>query len=135
AGCIELATDPRFAKNAERVKNRGVLVPMLAAIMTKRTTKEWVEALEAAGVACGPINSVGQALAEPQAEARGMKVRLPHPLAGEVPLMASPMKFSGTPIVHEAAPPVLGQHTDEILEKILGMDAGARGKLREAGAI
>jgi crotonobetainyl-CoA:carnitine CoA-transferase CaiB-like acyl-CoA transferase len=135
AGCPELASDPRFAKNAERVKNRTTLVPILADIMKKRTTKQWVEALETAGVACGPINTVGQALAEPQAVARGMTMKLPHPLAGEVPLMASPMKFSGTPIMHEAAPPVLGQHTEEILEQVLGMDAAARSKLRADGAL
>jgi crotonobetainyl-CoA:carnitine CoA-transferase CaiB-like acyl-CoA transferase len=135
AGCPELASDPRFAKNAERVKNRATLVPMLADIMKKRTTKQWVEALEGAGVACGPINTVGQALAEPQAVARGMTLTLPHPLAGEVPLMASPMKFSGTPIAHEVAPPLLGQHTDEILEQVLGVDAAARSKLRAAGAL
>jgi crotonobetainyl-CoA:carnitine CoA-transferase CaiB-like acyl-CoA transferase len=135
AGCSELAADARFAKNAERVKNRAVLVPMLDAIMAKRTTSEWVAALEGAGVPCGPINSVAQALAEPQAVARGMTMRLPHPLAGEVPLMASPMRFSATPIEHEAAPPVLGQHTDEILQRFLGLDAAARARLRESGAI
>jgi crotonobetainyl-CoA:carnitine CoA-transferase CaiB-like acyl-CoA transferase len=135
AGCSELAADARFAKNAERVKNRAVLVPTLDAIMAKRTTSEWVAALEGAGVPCGPINSVAQALAEPQALARGMTMRLPHPLAGEVPLMASPMRFSATPIEHEAAPPVLGQHTDEILQRFLGLDAAARARLRESGAI
>jgi crotonobetainyl-CoA:carnitine CoA-transferase CaiB-like acyl-CoA transferase len=135
AGCAELVSDARFAKNAERVKNRTALVPMLEAIMKRRSTAEWVAALEGAGIPCGPINDVGQALAEPQAVARGMTIKLPHPLAGEVPLMASPMRFSGTPIVHEAPPPFLGQHTDEILEKYLKLDAAARAKLREAGAI
>jgi crotonobetainyl-CoA:carnitine CoA-transferase CaiB-like acyl-CoA transferase len=135
AGQPELATDPRFSKNAERVKNRKVLVPILADIMAKRTTADWVTALEGAGIPCGPINTVAQALAEPQAVARNMTIRLPHPLAGEVPLMASPMRFSGTPIKHEAPPPYLGQHTDEILERFLGLDADARGKLRASGAI
>jgi crotonobetainyl-CoA:carnitine CoA-transferase CaiB-like acyl-CoA transferase len=135
AGCSELVSDARFAKNAERVKNRATLVPMLEAIMKKRPTAEWVAALEGAGIPCGPINDVKQALAEPQAIARGMTIKLPHPLAGEVPLMASPMRFSGTPIKHEAAPPTLGQHTEEILEKYLKLDAAARAKLKDAGAI
>jgi crotonobetainyl-CoA:carnitine CoA-transferase CaiB-like acyl-CoA transferase len=135
AGCEHLVKDERFAKNAGRVKNRTTLVPLLADIMARRVTSEWVAALEAAGIPCGPINSVAQAIAEPQAKARGMTLRLPHPLAGEVPLMASPMRFSGTPVRHEVPPPVLGQHTDEILEKMLGMDAAARAKLRSDGAI
>jgi crotonobetainyl-CoA:carnitine CoA-transferase CaiB-like acyl-CoA transferase len=135
AGCEALVKDARFATNADRVKNRTTLVPLLADIMARRSTAEWVAALEAAGIPCGPINSVAQALAEPQAQARGMTISLPHPLAGKVPLMASPMRFSGTPVRHEAPPPVLGQHTDEILEKMLGMDAAARAKLRSDGAI
>ena len=135
AGCSELVRDARFARNADRVRNRADLVPLLADIMVKRSTAEWVAALDSAGIPCGPINDIGQALAEPQAIARGMTVRLPHPLAGEVPLMASPMKFSATPIQHEMAPPLLGQHTDQILESFLGLDAAARASLREAGAI
>ena len=135
AGCGDLASDERFARNAARVRNRAELVPLLCAVMARRTTGEWVAALEAAGVPCGPINDVAQALAEPQAIARGMTLRLGHPLAGDVPLMASPMNFSGTPLRHELAPPVLGQHTDEILERFMGLDAQARSKLREAGAI
>jgi formyl-CoA transferase len=135
AGKPELSNDPRFSKNAERVKNRAVLVPMLAEIMAKRTTAEWVKGLEGAGIPCGPINNIEQALAEPQAIARGMTMKLPHPTAGEVPLMASPMKFGGTPIKHEAEPPMLGQHTDEILERMLGLDAAGRAKLKESGAI
>jgi crotonobetainyl-CoA:carnitine CoA-transferase CaiB-like acyl-CoA transferase len=94
-----------------------------------------VQALEAVGVPCGPINTVGQALAEPQAQARGMRVRLEHPLAGEVQLIASPMKFSATPTRHDLAPPVLGEHTDQILEQVLGLDAGERKRLRASGAV
>jgi crotonobetainyl-CoA:carnitine CoA-transferase CaiB-like acyl-CoA transferase len=131
----DVAADPRFARNADRVKHRREIVALLADIMSKRTTGEWVGALEAAGVPCGPINNIAQALAEPQAEARGMKVRLKHPLAGEVPLIGSPMKFSGTPVKHEMAPPVLGQHTDEILEKTLGMNAEERARVRASGAL
>ena len=135
AGCEALAQDPRFAKNGDRVKNRNLLVPMLAEIFLKRTTADWVGALGAAGVPCGPINTLAQAFSEPQAEARGMMFKLPHPLAGEVPLIGSPMKFSGTPIRHELPPPVLGQHSEEILRSMLGMSAEDVAKLRAAGAI
>ncbi len=135
AGCDPLALDPRFAKNADRVKNRGTLVPLLAEIFARRTTGDWVNALEAAGVPSGPINTVAQAFDDPQVEARGMKVRLPHPVAGEVPLIGSPMKFSATPVRHELPPPVLGQHSEEILKRMLGMSTEDVAKLRASGAI
>ena len=135
AGCAALAQDPRFAKNGDRVKNRGLLVPMLAEVFLKRTTADWVGALDAAGVPCGPINTLAQAFAEPQAEARGMKITLPHPVAGEVPLIGSPMKCSGTPVRHELPPPVLGQHSEEVLRGLLGMSAEDVSRLRAAGAI
>jgi crotonobetainyl-CoA:carnitine CoA-transferase CaiB-like acyl-CoA transferase len=131
----DLALDPRFSKNALRVENRAELVPLLEAIFKQRNTVDWVSSLEAAGVACGPINTVAQAFATPQVAARGMQINLPHPLAGTVPLMGSPMKFSGTPIVHKLPPPLLGQHVDEVLEQLLGLDAQAREKLKASGAI
>ena len=131
----DLGKDERFAKNAGRVKNRNTLVPILEDVFRQRATEAWVEALEAAGVPCGPINTVAQAFANPQVQARGMQIKLPHPLAGEVPLMGSPMKFSGTPIEHTLPPPVLGQHADEILEQVLGLGPDERAKLRAAGAI
>jgi hypothetical protein len=131
----DLAADERFAKNALRVQHRSVLVPMLEAIFAERTTADWVRALEEAGVACGPINTVAQAFADPQVAARGMRIELPHPLAGTVSLMGSPMKFSATPIEHTKAPPLLGQHADEVLEQLLGLDASARAQLRADGAI
>ncbi len=131
----DLGKDERFAKNAGRVKNRSTLVPILEDVFRQRATEAWVEALEEAGVPCGPINTVAQAFANPQVQARGMQIKLPHPLADEVPLMGSPMKFSGTPIEHKLPPPVLGQHADEILEQVLGLGLDERAKLRAAGAI
>lgn len=131
----DLVKDERFAKNAVRVKHRTTLVPILEEVFKQRATAEWVDALEEAGVPCGPINTVAQAFADPQVQARGMQISLPHPLAGNVPLMGSPMKFSATPIEHKLAPPVLGQHADEILEQVLGLGPDARAKLRAAGAI
>jgi len=135
AHCGALATDPRFASNGDRVRNRELLVPLLAEIFARRTTADWVHALEAAGVPCGPINTLAQAFAEPQAGARGMKVRLRHPVAGEVTVAGSPMKFSGTPVVQELAPPTLGCHTDEILRSMLGMSPEEVAGLRAIGAI
>ncbi len=135
AGREDLSQDERFAKNANRVKHRAILVPVLEDIFKQRSTEDWVNALETAGVPCGPINTVAQAFANPQVQSRGMQIQLPHPLAGQVPLMGSPMKFSGTPIEHKLPPPVLGQHAEEILEQVLGMDAPAREKLHASGAM
>ncbi|MEA3153387.1 MAG: hypothetical protein QOK44_976 [Betaproteobacteria bacterium] len=132
AGCQELTADPRFATNAKRVENRAAITELLAAIFQKRTTRDWVASLEAAGVANGPINNIEQVFAEPQVIARGMRIDLPHPTAGTVPLVASPMRFSATPLEHKVPPPTLGQHTDEILRDVLGKDTAAIAKLRES---
>jgi crotonobetainyl-CoA:carnitine CoA-transferase CaiB-like acyl-CoA transferase len=135
AHCEELAQDERFARNGDRVKNREALVPMLAATFARRSSADWVAALETAGVPCGPINTLAQAYAEPQAAARGMKVVLPHPVAGEVTVAGSPMKFSATPVKHELPPPTLGQHSEEVLRSMLGVSEEDVAKLRAAGAI
>ncbi len=135
AGCQPLAVDPRFATNDKRVENRAELDAILAGIFAKRTTRDWVEALEAAGVPNGPINTLEQVFAEPQAIARGLRVELAHPAAGQVSLVRSPMRFSATPVEHERPPPVLGQHTDEILSGVLGMSDGEIGKLRADGVV
>jgi formyl-CoA transferase len=135
AGCQHLARDPRFATNSKRVENRGAITALLAEIFAKRTTKEWCDALEAAGVPNGPINNLKQVFEEPQVAARGMKIELEHAAAGRVPLIASPMKFSGTPLEHKAPPPTLGQHTDEVLRGLLRMDDAAIARLRSEGVI
>jgi len=135
AGCAELATDPRFATNGKRVENRDELKRLLDAIFARRSRKEWGELLDAAGVPNGPINDIAQVFAEPQVQARGVRIEAEHPVAGKLPMVASPMRFSGTPLEHKVAPPVLGQHTDEVLRTVLGKDAAAIARLREAGAI
>ena len=135
AGCQHLARDARFATNSKRVENREEITRLLADIFVTRTTKEWCDALEAAGVPNGPINDLKQAFEEPQVIARGMKFELEHPLAGSVPLIASPMKFLGTPLEHKAPPPTLGQHTDEVLARLLKLDAAAIAKLRAGGVV
>ena len=101
----------------------------------KKTTREWVELLDAAGVANGPINDVAQVFQEPQVKARGVKIELEHAVAGKMPLVASPMRFSGTPLEHRLAPPVLGQHTEEILRGVLRLSEGEIARLRTDGVV
>ncbi len=135
AGRPELADDPRFATNGARVENRAEMTRLLAQVFARRTTREWVELLDAAGVANGPINDVAQVFEEPQVKARGVKIELEHPLAGKLPLVASPMRFSGTPLEHSLAPPTLGQHTDEVLREVLRLSDGEIARLRADGVI
>lgn len=135
AGCADLPKDPRFAVNAERVKNRVEITRLLNAVFEKRTTKEWVKLLDDAGVANGPINTIKEVFEEPQVIARGMKFELPHAAAGKVSLVASPMKFSGTPLKHDMPPPVVGQHTDEILRTVLKKTDAEIAGLKAAGAV
>jgi crotonobetainyl-CoA:carnitine CoA-transferase CaiB-like acyl-CoA transferase len=131
----DLAVDPRFVRNADRVRHRAVLVPMLEEIVRERPVAYWVEALDAAKVPCGPINDIAHALADPQVAARGMRIDLPHALAGTVPLVANPIKLSETPATYERAPPLLGEHTDEVLRDRLQMSAAEIARLRAAGVV
>jgi len=135
AGCAELASDPRFETNGKRVENRVELTRLLGEIFRKRSKKDWVELLDAAGVPNGPINDIAQVFAEPQVKARGVKIEVEHPVAGRLPMVASPMRFSGTPLEHKTPPPLLGQHTDQVLKELLGKDAAEIARLRENGAI
>jgi len=135
AGCVELAGDARFASNGKRVENRAELTRLLQAIFVKKNTREWVELLEAAGVPNGPINDVAQVFEEPQVKARGVRIELEHPVAGKLPLVASPMRFSGTPLEHRLAPPTLGQHTDEILRDVLQVPEAQIARLRAEGVV
>jgi crotonobetainyl-CoA:carnitine CoA-transferase CaiB-like acyl-CoA transferase len=135
AGHPEWADDERFASNKARVAHRDVLIPLIRQATVMRTTAQWITALEQAGVPCGPINDLAQVFADPQVIARGLRVDLPHPLAGSVPQVASPIRLSQTPVEYRNAPPTLGQHTEQILENVLGLDAAAIGKLREQGVI
>jgi len=130
AGCQALARDPRFATNAKRVENRDEITAQLNAVFRQRATREWVDALEAAGVPNGPINDLAQVFAEPQVVARGVKIEMDHPTAGKVPLVASPMRFSATPVEYKLPPPTLGQHTDEILRDVLKLGPAEIARLR-----
>ena len=118
AGQPALATDARFATNRARVENRDALVPLVTDIMTTRTTAEWLSSLEGCHVPCGPINTIAEAFEDPQVIARGMKMDLPHSAAGSVAQVATPIKYSATPLEYKAGPPVLGEHTDEILAEL-----------------
>ncbi len=134
AGVPDLARDPRYARNAGRVGERATLVPLLAGILKQRPRADWLAALEAAKVPCGPINDLAEVFADPQVVSRGMTVRLPHPLAGELELVASPMKLSATPVQYRLPPPLLGQHTDEVLAEF-GLAADEIAALHRAQAI
>jgi crotonobetainyl-CoA:carnitine CoA-transferase CaiB-like acyl-CoA transferase len=131
----DLATDPRFATSAARVRNRDVLVPEIAAIMRTRRGNEWISVLETAGVPCGPINTIDQVFNDPQIRHRGLQVELPHAAAGSVPLVGSPLRLSRTPVEYRGGPPTLGQHTDEVLTEVLGMTEEDIGALRAAAIV
>ena len=134
-GKPELATDPRFARNADRVRNRTVLVPLLEAVMKTRPKAEWLAALEAAKVPCGAINDLAEVFADPHVQARAMVDQWAHPVRPDLRLVASPMKLSGTPVRHDLPPPQLGQHTEEVLAQVLGMSEGQVAALRQQAVI
>jgi crotonobetainyl-CoA:carnitine CoA-transferase CaiB-like acyl-CoA transferase len=135
AGRPELASDARFARNSDRVRNREIVIPILEDILRSRPTQEWVDALEPKGVPCGPINNIAQVFENPQVKHRAMRVEVPHPLAGTVPLVASPMKFSETPIEYRIPPPLLGQHTRGILRDLLEIEDAVIDRLAAARVI
>ena len=134
-GQAVLADDPRFASNPDRVTHRELLVPLLQSMVAQKTKQEWISLLEAAGVPCGPINNFQEVFENEQVQARGLKMTLAHPLAGQVPLVRSPMRLSKTPVVEKSAPPLLGEHTREILQKDLGMDDAKIAHLEALGII
>jgi glutaryl-CoA transferase len=123
AGLPELAVDPRFVSNQRRVENRAALIERLCAATRLRPTAQWILDLERVGVPCGPINTIDGVFADPQVQARGMKLDLPHPVAGQVSLVANPLKLSETPVTYRSAPPVLGADTRDVLSRNLGLSA------------
>jgi formyl-CoA transferase len=118
SGSPELATDPRFVSNPARVRNRDVLVPLLETLMLQRKRDEWIALLESAGVPCGPINDLADVFQDPQVLARQMQQEIPHPTAGHISVPGSALKMSVTPVTYRNAPPLLGQHTDEVLQSL-----------------
>jgi len=135
AGRPEWADDPRFASNRSRVAHRTELIPLIRQVPVFRTPAEWVGALEQAGVPCGPINDLAQVFADPQVQHRELKVEMPHPLAGRVPQVASPLRLSASPVSYRRPPPLLGEHSATLLERLLQLQPAQIGALRDAGVI
>lgn len=128
-------TDARFASNPARVKHRELLLPLIAEALQAWRGSQLAEALEAVGVPCGPINNLAQVFADPQVQAREMQVDVPHPSAGSVPQVRHPVRFSGDATVAMQAPPTLGQHTDKVLQQMLGLPVDEIAALRRQGLV
>ncbi|MFA9274974.1 MAG: CaiB/BaiF CoA transferase family protein [Candidatus Aquirickettsiella gammari] len=131
----DLADDSRFLTNPLRVQHRDILVPMLADMVKTKTKAEWIDALEQAGVPCGPINNLDEVFHDPQVQARQMQIEMQHPSSGTVKLVGSPMKLSKTPVQYEQAPPLLGQHTEHCLRQLLHFDDAKIAHLKAMGII
>ena len=134
-GLGEIKEDPKFAVNKDRVDNRLELQEILDAIFAEKTVEETLDGLRAAGVPCGPINNLAQVLSEPQVLAREMVVDVDVPVAGPTKVTGVPIKLSETPGSVRTPPPTLGQHTEEVLESVLGMDEAQRNALRQEGVV
>jgi formyl-CoA transferase len=134
-GQEQLADDARFADNPSRVAHRSILVPLLTEMTKTKTKNDWITTLEKANVPCGPINDLKEVFANEQVVSRQVELQVPHPTAGTMKLVASPMKLSVTPVEVRMAPPTLGQHTDEVLRERLGLSAEAISALRQKQAI
>jgi formyl-CoA transferase len=130
-----LADDPRFATNPARIEHRAALIPLLVEMVKEKTKAQWITLLEAAGVPCGPINNLQEVFENEQVIARGIEMHVPHPTAGTMKLVASPMRLSKTPVEVRMPPPLLGQHTDEVLRNELGMSASQINELHQRGIV
>lgn len=128
-----LADDPRFASNPQRVRNRDLLVLLLEPMMARKTRAKWIAALEAAGVPCGPINDMAEVFEDPQVLARQMRLDLPHPTAGQVSVPASALKMGQTPVEYRRPPPLLGEHTHEVLRELTGLSDTELAGLHDRG--
>jgi len=128
-GLAEMADDPRFSTNPARNRNREALIPPIARKMLEKTRAHWLEALPEAGVPCSRLNTIPEVFEEPQVKARGMLIETPHPLAGNIPGVANPLKFSDAELRYRRAAPLLGEHTEEVLREELGWDEA---RIREA---
>ena len=133
-GKPEWAQDERFAVGASRSVNRETLCALIAELMPSRGMNEWMLLLESANVPCGPINTIPQVYDDPQVQHRGMRVQMQHP-SGPISLLASPLRFSQTPVSYDVPPPLLGQHTQQVLQDVLGMNAAQVQGLRDKGVV
>lgn len=134
-GREHLADDPRFASNPTRIENRPALIPLLVDMVKEKSKVDWISILEKVGVPCGPINNLQEVFENEQVIARGIQMKVPHPSAGIMNLVASPMRLSKTPVEVRMPPPLLGQHTDQILSSDLGFDHQRIAQLRSKGII
>lgn len=135
AGAPELAEDPRYARNADRVRNRAELVPKIRRLTIEKAAAEWIAELEAEGVPCGPVNDLEQVFADPQVLARQMRITLPHPLGGEVDLIGSPINLEKTPVEYRSAPPLVGADTADVLTRLLGLGTDTLSDLAGRGIL
>jgi crotonobetainyl-CoA:carnitine CoA-transferase CaiB-like acyl-CoA transferase len=135
AGLPALADDPRFSSNQARVAHRAELIPLLRQATVFKSTAEWIALLEQAGVPCGPINDLAQVFDDPQVKARGLRIDLPNSLGSTTPLVASPLRLSQTPVEYRNAPPLLGEHTEQVLSRYLGLSTEQLATLRAAGVL
>jgi crotonobetainyl-CoA:carnitine CoA-transferase CaiB-like acyl-CoA transferase len=134
AGHPEWATDPRFRSNADRVRHRQELVPLIAEVLRQKPRQHWLGQLEAAKVPCGAINRLDEVFEDPQIQARGMTVPMAHPLSDQLKVVANPIKLSATPVQYRRPPPLLGQHTAELLDEA-GLSADEIEALRAQGVL
>src|SRR5262249_52788146 len=134
AGCSDLATDPRFATNAQRLEHRQLLISQLSHVLRVRRTHEWVQALIAAEIPCGPINDLAQVFADPQVVHRELSMSLPH-ATGSAPGVRNPIRYSRTPVEHSRSAPLLGEHTDEVLAERLGLGRDELQALHDRGVL
>lgn len=137
AGCEELAADDRFATNGARVGNRVALIEAMTPVLASRPSAEWLSELERLTIGCGPINTMDQVFADPHVQDREMVIKMPHDAidGGDVPLVASPLRFSETPVSYRHSPPVLGADTEDVLRSVLALGDGELDGLRSAGII
>lgn len=122
-GCPQLAENPLFATNPTRVQNRAALIPLLEVELKKQSKQYWQTHLEAAKVPVGPINTLDQVYNDPQVQARALQVHLPHATAGQMSSVANPIRLSASPLRYDTAPPILGEHTEQVLKQLLGLDS------------
>jgi len=134
-GKLELASDPRFAKNSGRVENREEIIPLLASIFKTASVSEWLTKLDEAQIPCGPINNFEQVFSMPTVKEREMLVIMDHPTIGELPLVGSPLKMSNTPVEYRLPPPLMGEHTEDVIMDLLGYSSEQITELRERSCI
>jgi crotonobetainyl-CoA:carnitine CoA-transferase CaiB-like acyl-CoA transferase len=134
-GRPELAKDERFTTNSKRVKNREFLIPDLVEIMQSQDTDAWLEQLNQQGIPCGPIANIDQVFDNPQVQHRGMRLEIDHPAAGKVPSVANPIRLSQSAVTYDRAPPLLGQHTEQVLHDLLKLDKEHIGQLKSDGIV